>query len=98
MIEKKMSPNQWSYKKTLATKVWGSGRKEGRLAERSEAGENEMRVAERRKAKRKWDAEKRAGWEKAIWSNKQVGHFLMQKDWKKRWVIFWFKKIEKKVG
>ena len=48
-----MSLNQWSYKQTLATKVWCSGRKEWRLAERSEAGENERRVAERRKAEGK---------------------------------------------
>ena len=25
-------------------------------------------------------------------------YFLVQKDWKKSWVIFWCKKIEKKVG
>ena len=52
-IEKKVSLNQWSYKQTLATKVWCSGRKEWRLAERSEAGENERRVAERSKAEGK---------------------------------------------
>ena len=28
---------------------------------------------------------------------KKFGHFLVQKDWKKSWVIFWCKKIEKKV-
>ena len=27
-----------------------------------------------------------------------VFYFLVQKDWKKSWVIFWCKKIEKKVG